>query len=47
MTYPTQPTASHFVNGAYLEDAGLKAVYGTKTKAAEEAIKLQEEDAKA
>ncbi|MGR1580232.1 betaine-aldehyde dehydrogenase [Thalassobius sp. S69A] len=21
MTYPTQPTASHFVNGAYLEDA--------------------------
>ena len=20
MTYPTQPTASHFINGAYVED---------------------------
>ena len=30
MTYPTQPTASHFVNGAYLEDtagAALPVIY--------------------
>jgi betaine-aldehyde dehydrogenase len=26
MTYPTQPTASHFINGQYVEDTGGKPI---------------------
>ena len=30
MTYPTQPTASHFINGCYVEDTAgtpIKVIY--------------------